>query len=42
VNAFDGEEWGVVLGDRAGALLAFGAEFVALGFEDFVDEVFGA
>ena len=42
VNAFDGEEWGVVLGDGAGALLAFGAEFLALGLEDFVDELFGA
>ncbi len=42
VNAFDGEEGGVVLSDGAGALLAFGAEFVALGLEDFVDEVFGA
>jgi hypothetical protein len=42
VNAFDGEEWGVVLGDGAGALLAFGAEFVALGLEDFFDEGLGA
>ena len=42
VDSFDGVEGGVVLGDGAGALLAFGAEFLALGFEDFVDEVFGA
>ncbi len=42
VDSFDGVEGGGGLGDGAGALLAFGAEFVALGLEDFVDEVFGA
>ena len=42
VNSFDGVKGGVVLGDGAGALLAFGAEFVALGLEDFFDEGLGA
>ena len=41
-DAFDGVEGGGGLGDRAGALAAFGAEFVALGLEDFFDEGLGA
>ena len=37
-DSFDGVEGGGGLGDGAGALFAFGAEFVALGLEDFFDE----